>query len=180
MRLGQITHSLLRLVFFLGAVSLPGGAFGNSTLLPSAPNASGVAVQSSSRNPKCNGIRSLWSHVYRPERFEVRKPCIAVVGVIAGRRTEPDGDYHIQLDIGDSNLLNDVNRARQHGNLVVEPVCMHGVTQASAQGFCDGFQSTVPLFPKGTRVRVTGSYVLDNEHGWMEIHPVLTMQEINQ
>jgi len=29
----------------------------------------------------------------------------------------------------------------------------------------------------GTRVQVTGSYVLDTNHGWMEIHPVSVVTE---
>jgi hypothetical protein len=132
------------------------------------------------QTPRCPGIRALWSHVYRRERFEIRNRCAVVTGVVAAKRSEPDGDRHIRVtvDAEFESLLNDKNRTAQHGDLVVEPICVRAVTQPSAQGFCNDFQSTVPNFPVGTRVRVKGPYVLDKEHGWMEIHPVHTMTEI--
>src|SRR5947209_10516087 len=82
------------------------------------------------QTPQCPGIRSLWSHVYRPERFDIRQSCIMVSGVIAARAGEPDGDLHIRvtLDPQFQGLLNDRNRTGEHGDLVVEPICDHRVT----------------------------------------------------
>ena len=129
---------------------------------------------------RCRGISFLWQHVYHPDRLEVKERCKAVTDVIDHRRSEHDGDLHIQLKLDSEfeNLLNDGNRQHQGGNLVVEPICDHTVTQKDAKAACADFQSRIPHFPNGTRVTVVGSYVLDHEHGWMEIHPVVRITEI--
>jgi hypothetical protein len=51
------------------------------------------------QTPRCAGIRELWSHVYRRERFEIRNRCTVVTGVIAAKRGEPDGDRHIRVTL---------------------------------------------------------------------------------
>src|SRR5437868_4536268 len=91
------------------------------------PAASNAAAPSPA--PSCD--ETLWQHVYHPDRLEVKQKCITVTGVIAHRRPEPDGDYHIQvkLDPQFKHLINSVNKSKQGGNLVVEPICQHKVTQ---------------------------------------------------
>ena len=91
-----------------------------------------------------------------------------------------DGDVHfrLKLDSQFAGLLNDGTRAHQGGNLVVEPICDHVVTQPDAVAACEDFHPTIPRFKSGTRVVIVGSYVHDKEHGWMEIHPVVRMTEI--
>jgi len=37
----------------------------------------------------------------------------------------------------------------------------------------------VPRPHKGMHVRVIGPYVLDVEHGWMEIHPAVLIEELD-
>jgi hypothetical protein len=129
---------------------------------------------------RCRGIRFLWQHVYHPDRLEVKKMCTGVTGTIVKKLGEDDGDLHIRLklDSGFEDLLNDGNRQNQGGNLVVEPICDHTVTQEDAKAACSDFQSRIPHFKNGTHVTVVGSYVLDHEHGWMEIHPVVRITEI--
>jgi hypothetical protein len=122
----------------------------------------------------CKGIHFLWQHVYNPQRLELQKRCVTVTGVIVSTRREPDGDLHIRLKLDGQfeSMLNDGNKSNQGRDLVVEPICDHTVTQTDAIEACKTFQSTIPHYRAGTRVVVTGSYVRDHEHGWMEIHPV--------
>ena len=98
-------------------------------------------------------------------------------------RPEKDGDWHIQLDLDPEyrSLLNQANLDKQHGHLVLEPVCSKSVTQKDtlAEGVCDDFSQTI--FTReliGRRVTATGAYVIDREHGWMELHPVTTIVPI--
>ncbi len=127
----------------------------------------------------CND--SLWEHVYHPRRLVRVQKCIAVTGTIEHVKKEADGDDHIQLALDGqyAGLLDDRNKRAQAGCLVLEPVCENRVTQADAVGACRDFNSDVRVPRKGTHVRVLGSYVLDSElpgHGWMEIHPVTSIQ----
>jgi hypothetical protein len=128
---------------------------------------------------ECPNLDALWSHVYHPGRLEIQKRCLKVTGEIVRVKTEADGDWHIQLklDDGQAQLLNEGNLSIQHGNLVVEPICESAVKQEDAQQPCGDLHYNIPRFRKGTHVTVTGSYVHDREHGWMEIHPVSTMME---
>lgn len=102
---------------------------------------------------------------------------MSVTGTIELVRREPDGDYHIRLkpDPQYANLLNEENVSKQAGSLVLEPVCENPIRQADARAACEGFHGTVVLPPIGSHVRVLGSYVLDTDHGWMEIHPVTSI-----
>jgi hypothetical protein len=134
-----------------------------------------VIVIPSEAQPRGRCNAALWRHVYNPGRLEVVEKCTSVTGTILDWRVEKDGDYHIllRLDAGQSHLLNGKNRERQHGCLVLEPICKRDVTQLDAIQACEGApQVRVP--EKGSHVRVWGSYVHDAEggHGWMEMHPV--------
>jgi len=133
----------------------------------------------------------LWAHVYNPKRLLIVQWCIAVTGTIRSRRAEPDGDDHIRLELDPKfrGLLNAENKAHQRDCLVLEPVCEHAVTQEDAKAACRGYDpgpevrdGTGARWPRaGTRVRVTGAYVLDTErpgHSWMEIHPVSSIEVI--
>ncbi len=126
---------------------------------------------------------SLWDHVYHPQRLVKVQKCIAVTGTIHHVKKEADGDDHIQLTLDDqyAGLLNDRNKAGQAGCLILEPVCQNAVTQADAIEPCRDFHSDVEMPKKDEHVRVLGSYVLDSEkpgHGWMEIHPVTSIEVV--
>ena len=121
------------------------------------------------------------SHVYHPDRLQVLQPCITVSGLIDFEREEADGDYHVglKLDPRFASLVNACNttclNGAEHGDLVLEPVCELPVTQADAVSACAGYHNPVVLPPVGAHVTVTGAYVLDIDHGWAEIHPVMTI-----
>lgn len=114
--------------------------------------------------------------IYHPARLVVVNPCQTVTGTIAALRAEPDGDYHIRvtLDAPYAQLINDANRQLQHGDLIVEIPCVNPVTQADAKSTCAAISAQLKLSPPavGQHVSITGPYVNDHQHGWMEIHPV--------
>ncbi len=146
----------------------------NFIQLPVAPNQDKIPHATT-----CN--ESLWDHVYHPDRLQVIDPCITVSGIIDSISTEKDADYHIQLNLDSeyADLINEVNRAFQHGDIVLEPICENPVEQTDAIDACSNFNYTVNVPPVGTHVKVTGSYVLDKQHGgWAEIHPVTRIEII--
>ena len=79
---------------------------------------------------------------YHPDRLTVRAACVRVTGVVRAIRTEADGDLHIrvQLDSPFSGMLTPGNQQQCGqgvcGLLVVEPICVHSVTQADAVAEC--------------------------------------------
>jgi len=160
---------------------------GNNNISPESSNNSNnpmaPSFNSSQSTPaeegKCD--QSLWNHVYNPQRLQVVSPCKSVLGVIESKRVEKDGDYHIRvkLDPPFSNLINSANMKNQFGDLVVEPICVNRVTQADAISACQNFHQNIGIPSIGSHVNITGSYVLDKEHGnWAEIHPVTSITKI--
>ncbi len=125
---------------------------------------------------------SLWDHVYHPNRLKKVDSCIEVTGTIHHHKREADGDDHIQLALDSqfAELLNDDNTKHQAKCLVLEPICQYPVTQTDAIEACRDYHSDVDVPTKGKHVRVKGTYVWDSEpaHGWMEIHPVSSIEEI--
>jgi hypothetical protein len=119
------------------------------------------------------------AHVYQPDRLTMLNPCVTVSGTIVEIRPQADGDYHIlvQLDVGQTcgglDCLDNGNRELQQGDLVVEAVCEHPVTQQQAVATCSQYHNDLPIPAVGTHVTVTGPWVYDT-HGWNEIHPVLS------
>jgi hypothetical protein len=132
---------------------------------------------------------SLWAHVYRgrfssaEDRLQVINPCLTVTGTVINARAEADGDWHVQLDVDSQyrSLLNQANLERQQGYLVLEPMCSNYVSQKDTieEGVCDGFsQQIFDTELVGQRVTATGAYVIDMQHGWMELHPVTSIVPI--
>src|SRR5207302_3835101 len=117
------------------------------------------------------------AHVYSPDRLRVLNPCVTVAGIVDLVRAEADGDYHVRihLDAGQrcagQDCLDAANVSQQGGDLVVEPVCEHAITQADATAACSGYHNTLSIPPVGAHTTVTGPWVLDQYHGWNEIHP---------
>lgn len=120
---------------------------------------------------------TLWNHVYHPQRLKILDACKTVTGVIEFVKAEPDGDYHIRLRLDSpfAQLINQENIDKQHGDLVLEPICEHPVTQEDAVSACSGFAGNIAPPTVGSHVEVVGSYVLDTDHGWTEIHPITNL-----
>jgi hypothetical protein len=125
------------------------------------------------QSDSCNSTNK-WKHVYHPDRFIIEQKCLTVSGTIFSILREADGDVHIRLtlDKGQESLLNQKNIDAQHGCLVIEIIYVHAVTQADAIDDSKGYQNDVYVPKVGQHVLVTGPYVLDQQHGWKEIHPV--------
>jgi hypothetical protein len=103
---------------------------------------------------------------------------ITATGIIDTIRSEQDGDLQIRLKLDPpyAHLVNQANQENQFGDLILEPICIGKVTQATAISACQNFHQNIDIPPVGSHVQVTGSYVLDKEHDeWAEIHPVTTM-----
>lgn len=113
------------------------------------------------------------AHVYSPDRLQLLSACVTVTGVIDAVRREQDGDLHVllHLDAGEEKYINGKNGI-EGGDLVLEPVCVNTPTQADAVDACAGYKNPLSIPSIGAHVTVTGAWVLDLDHGWLEIHPV--------
>ena len=167
-----LTHHRVPRALLLGfaALALASGiaAWACSGAAPGSPTSAGARPAA----PACDA--SLWNHVYDAARLQVRQACITVTGTVTDFHANDDGDIDIRLDVDPpyANLLNDGNVANLNGHLQTEAICQAPQTAADAIQACRGFVGSVAVPAVGARVQVTGSYVLDTHHGWMEIHPI--------
>jgi hypothetical protein len=179
-----VSFALLPLSFFALAPqssTTPQSAAAQKNSMMNVPVPAGMkAAAKSAAASGCNA--SLLKHVYNPTRLEMIQPCIAITGTILHIKAEADGDDHIQLRIDpqSENLLDSYNQSEQDNALVLEPICQGLVTQADAMAACRDFHSLVTVPAEGTKVRVLGRFVLDQEadHGWTEIHPVTSITPV--
>jgi hypothetical protein len=112
---------------------------------------------------------SLWSHVYHPYRLHLISQCVTVVGTVLVVRLEADGDAHIVI------LPNDT--VKYGSSLVTEAICNYNhISQKDAIAPCAGLTQHLVLPHAGDRVSIIGSQVEDVDHGWMEIHPITSIQ----
>ena len=179
------------LIAAAAAVVLAGCGGSGSTQHPSTipPSTAAPAQSAPLLAAGCRAGNPL-ANVYHEDRLEVRNRCLTVTGTVAYVAHEDDGDFHVDLSLppGEAHLLNQGNVDDQHGQLVTEivpadePGCTPGLPPRPPHGsynygICTGADITAP--PVGARVAVTGPYVLDADHGWMEIHPVWAIKVIS-
>jgi hypothetical protein len=129
------------------------------------------------------------ANVHKPKRLRVVTACVVVRGTVAlVFQDGEDGDYHVNVQVDDEFevLLNKANRV-QLGTLLAEvvPADQEGCTPGQPPrppsddkdfGLCTGANVAIPAV--GDHVEFTGPYVLDSEHGWMEIHPVWHIEKL--
>ena len=147
----------------------------------SAPTPSAGApqtVSSPQAQPQCDA--SLWEHVYEPGRLKVMGACQTVTGTITDQHSNADGDVDVRIavDPAYANLLNAGNISGLSGHLQTEAICQAPPQTAESKAACRNFAGSVVIPPDGTRVQVTGTYVLDTNHGWMELHPISDLRVI--
>jgi hypothetical protein len=125
-------------------------------------------------SPPASCDASLWNHVYNPSRLHVVTACITATGVITESSADDDGDQHflIKLDPGQDQLLAKRNLKKKNGDLVGEIVCANKVQLKRARKACANYTNPIAKPTVGSRVKVTGTYVIDSHNGWAEIHPV--------
>lgn len=139
---------------------------------PTVEPTSNSANNSIAMSPGCDP--ELWKRVYNPSRLEVIEQCKEVTGVIDEIGKNEDGDTHmlIKLDPGQGDLLKKGNEKKKQGDLVAEVVCANEITAKKVKETCTGYTNNVQIPKVGDSVKVTGSYVVDSNNGWTEIHPV--------
>ena len=71
----------------------------------STVNAVNNAVPTNIPIGKCD--KSLWNHVYHPERLHIIDTCKSVLGTIESKKSETDGDFHIRLKLNPRILKSD-------------------------------------------------------------------------
>ncbi|MEO8910749.1 MAG: hypothetical protein ABI408_11045 [Gemmatimonadaceae bacterium] len=147
------------------------GASGQDTDTVAEARSNGESLQTVSA-AGCD--KSLWQHVYDPGRLQQLSPCISVVGTVDESSVDADGDQHflIKLDAADQHLINKRNTKKKGGDLVAEIVCANPTTMKKVKSACAGYTNSIPLPTVGSRVKVTGTYVIDSHNGWAEVHPV--------
>lgn len=124
--------------------------------------------------PQCDP--TLWNNVYDPTRLKVMSSCMTVTGTIINQHASDDGDIDMEfaLDPQFTSLLNSGNVSKLSGNLNIEAICQAPIQADTPQAVpaCRGLPRLLALPPVGAHAQVTGTYVLDTNHGWMEIHPI--------
>lgn len=147
------------------------------TLEPTIAPASAIPTALGTLQPVACIATDQDQYVYHPYRLKVGAACIRVTGVVQAVRHEADGDFHILLavDAQYNSLLAPANQGVELGDLVVEPICVHGVAQTDAIAVCAADPDPLPPpYPiVGDRVWMEGRYVFDLDHGgWAELHPL--------
>ena len=126
----------------------------------------------------CSFAHNPRNFVYEKERLKIIKDSVTLYGIITYIKGELDGDFHLRLKMNDSlNYLLSKNNFRfQDSCLVLEIVC----GKSSFHSICNEYENSIDLPAVGDIVAVTGVYVFDKRHKWMELHPVLYMDKIIQ
>lgn len=115
------------------------------------------------------GAGTVAAGVWGPQRLRVLDTCVTVSGVVEGLgpTSGPANDNDFGIDI---KLDPQYNGLLSVGNLVLEGGLMHAEVVPSQQGALAHILSSLK---PGDRVTITGSLVLDTDHGYgAEIHPV--------
>jgi len=119
----------------------------------------------------------LKKRIWNAKRLDIIEPCVTITGVVTAVRPILDGDLHLHLrpDPEFAGLLNQKNIQARGGNLILEPQCFWAMWRRNSTGSCKnrGYKMHIPKV--GTRVRVTGTFVFDRDHGWNELHPIFKM-----
>jgi hypothetical protein len=118
---------------------------------------------------------ALWIHLYDPRRLKVIADCRTITGTVMTQHHSDDGDVDMRVK-PDPPFVGMLNAAN-NGTMQVEALCKGTIKPDTPEATvsCGGFHGTVAIPAVGAHVQVTGSYVLDTNHNWMEIHPTTSI-----
>ena len=119
---------------------------------------------------ECPRVNNVFEEVYDPERLRIVDTCTTIEGVVVGApRIVDDGDYvfDVKVDQGYEDMLSLGSWVLRRGTIHVEVVPGdYFEVLGDIEGVCPG-----------DRVRVTGVFVVDTDHGlWSEIHPAYRVE----
>lgn len=116
--------------------------------------------------------------VYHPQRLQLLEPCVLYRGVVIANLREPDGDSHLWIapDPDYERFLNLANVYHGRKALVAEivPACTRAPADEASVARCPRSMLSPPA--SGSHVEITGPWVLDTHHHWLEIHPVASIK----
>jgi hypothetical protein len=186
MRVGRVSRRLLGAVVGALLMLSCSDTTGSPVTSPSSDPEEAVGASPPATTAKLPLVKghpvcgSPTAHIYSPDRLKLLAACVTVKGTIAIIRVEKDGDLHVllRLDAGESKYINARNVSGESGYLVLEPVCVRPPTQLDAIPACAGYINRLPIPAVGVHVSVTGAWVLDLDHGWLELHPVFAFNGV--
>ncbi|MCE4599697.1 MAG: hypothetical protein F7C81_05820 [Desulfurococcales archaeon] len=120
----------------------------------------------------CPETINVFEDTYSPQRLRIIDSCETIVGVVRGPPTiSGDGDYVFDLKLED-----DYKHMLSLGNLILRSSTLHiEVVPADHDEVLKSIGGVCP----GDKVRVTGVFVVDTDHGmWAEIHPAYRVDVI--
>ena len=139
-----------------------------------------LAKQFASSGCTDDPVGYLKKNIWNASRLDVIEPCVTITGVVTAVRPILDGDLHVHLrpDPPFAGLVNEKNIQARGGNLILEPRCAWAMWRRNSTGPCSNRSFPLSIPKIGTRVRVTGTFVFDRDHGWNELHPIFTLDPI--
>ncbi|MEB3806796.1 MAG: hypothetical protein GSR73_04690 [Desulfurococcales archaeon] len=122
---------------------------------------------------QCPYTGNVFENTHSPARLRIIEQCVTVEGVVKPvPHISGDGDYCFDIKVTNNSLLGIGNLVLRRGGLHVEvvPGDHYKVLDPIGGGVCPG-----------DRVRVTGVFVVDTDHGmWSEIHPAYKIEVIER
>jgi hypothetical protein len=129
----------------------------------------------------------LWKHIHdfkinhgKDERLPKNNYCIPVSGNITSQDLDLDGDIHMMIKLDKQYQHYTTETGARQAEIVTEAICQKSAQYDKAKEACNGVQQDfLKIPPTETHVFVTGSYVLDAENNWREIHPVASIYALH-
>jgi len=173
--------TLSRTLALLGVTLLLAGCGARHVAAPTIRAAeASLSKQFASTGCTDDPVAYLQERIWNAKRLEVIEPCVTITGVVTAVRPILDGDLHLHVrpDPEFAGLVNEKNIQARGGNLILEPQCFWAMWRRNSTGSCKnrGFPIHIPKV--GTRVRVTGTFVFDRDHGWNELHPIFRLDPV--
>lgn len=171
----RLSHALT----LLFAALLATGCAARHVAVPTIREAeSSLAKQFASDGCTDDPAGYLKKRIWNAKRLEIIEPCVTITGVVTAVRPILDGDLHVHLrpDPQFAGLVNEKNIQARGGNLILEPQCFWAMWRRNSTGPCKNRGYSMRIPKTGTRVRVTGTFVFDRDHGWNELHPIFKLE----